>query len=292
MSKKIILHIGSPKCGSTFLQRVLLNNKDTLLKYGVLYPHGGNEHPGNAGDIVNLSQAQFNRYFEQASTLFLSHEDLLAGPGLAIPLSKYAKAAGVEIQVLAFLRPFSSFVYGDYSQLMKQNFDRYLATRQPYDGKSFQEIAQRRSKKLDPASNFGAWERVIPNMRVRVESHKNIKPVVQSLLADANIDWAQTDWRMPHAQTNPSLRTVDCDRIAAAIRNSKRSDDEITTLFRAAFHLTRLPDRGKSLRRKMWLEGLFKAQNQALLTDYNYDNRAKLDLFPTRLRSLWQRISA
>ena len=35
MTQKIILHIGSPKCGSTYLQRVMVQNSETLLRHGI-----------------------------------------------------------------------------------------------------------------------------------------------------------------------------------------------------------------------------------------------------------------
>ena len=52
MTRRIILHFGAPKAGSTFLQRVLLQNTDRLAAAGVAYPHDGSGHPGNAEAIA------------------------------------------------------------------------------------------------------------------------------------------------------------------------------------------------------------------------------------------------
>ena len=39
MTRRLILHVGSPKCGSTFLQQVLLRNQAQLLAQLRLYLH-------------------------------------------------------------------------------------------------------------------------------------------------------------------------------------------------------------------------------------------------------------
>jgi hypothetical protein len=41
--KRVYLHIGAPKTGTTYLQRVLANNRDALEAAGVLYPRVGRE---------------------------------------------------------------------------------------------------------------------------------------------------------------------------------------------------------------------------------------------------------
>ena len=55
MKRRILLHIGSPKCGSTYLQRALLQNRDRLAAHGIRYPHDGGEHPGNAAQPFTMS---------------------------------------------------------------------------------------------------------------------------------------------------------------------------------------------------------------------------------------------
>jgi len=45
--KKLILHIGQPKTGTTSIQRFCLNHRNHLLQQGVLYPDAGRHGPGH-----------------------------------------------------------------------------------------------------------------------------------------------------------------------------------------------------------------------------------------------------
>ena len=64
MFKKVILHIGAPKCGSTYLQKVMLKNQENLISKGFYYPTPPGEHPGNASD---LSIYQFDNLINDES---------------------------------------------------------------------------------------------------------------------------------------------------------------------------------------------------------------------------------
>lgn len=265
--RKIILHIGSPKCGSTFLQCVMLNNTETLAKHRVLYPDSPGNHPGNGADIAQMTQLDFDGLFEKSDTIVLSHEDLFLAPQRGERLAQFAKAGGVIVQVVVFMRPFSQFIFGDYSQFMKQNFETFLKTRSPYGGRNFEQFTVDRAHALKPVPSFKAWQRLFPETPVMINSHRNIRPVFEDLLGVPDMDWI-----VHHDRTNPSLRMEDCDQIATAMADATLSDGDIRRMLKDAFKKTKEHDAGKSEERISWIEATFSKQNKDLMEAFAFDN--------------------
>lgn len=271
--RRILLHVGSPKCGSTFLQQTLLRNAERLLAQGVRYPHDGDSHPGNAAGIDSLDRVAYDAMFAQdVHTVVLSHEDLYSMARRGGPLAQMAREDGAQVHLLAFLRPFSEFVFGDYSQFMKQFFETFLANRRPYDGQTFDQFALRRVEKLQPATFLTNWQNRFDGAPITVAGHRRIKPVLNDFLGELMGADPHLDWEVPPYQTNPSLRMADCDRIAQAMRDPKVSDEAIRALFQEAFHMTAAPDPGRSETRIRLIETAFVLQNRALHTAFGYDN--------------------
>lgn len=275
MTKKIILHIGSPKCGSTYLQRVMVQNAETLLQHGIHYPAPPDSHPGNAGGLAEITPEQVAAMFaDGVETVVLSHEDLYSLSKRGLALSEITSQAGIAVQLLVFLRPFSDFVFGDYSQFMKQFFETFLAERKPYGGRDFRSFARRRIDNMKPASYLTNWGRLFPDLPIILDSHRNIRIVLDAVLGHP----ADMNWEVPLHSTNPSLRMQDCDDIAAAMLDPAQTDTDIREMFLAAFHQTQEPDIGRSPERIAWLEEQFQPQNQALLTQFGFDNRISAPL--------------
>ncbi|MFU8776398.1 MAG: hypothetical protein ACNA7M_01830 [Roseovarius sp.] len=272
MSKKIILHIGSPKCGSTYLQRVMVQNSKTLLEQGIHYPAPEGSHPGNAAHLAEITKEEVEVMFATgAQTVVLSHEDLYSLSKRGIALAEITAKAGIAVQLLVFLRPFSDFVFGDYSQFMKQYFETFLAERKPYGGRDFETFAKRRIDTMKPAAYLTNWGKLFPNPPLILDSHRNIQTVLDKLLGHP----AGMNWDVPHYDTNPSLRMQDCDIIAAAMLDPECAEKDIRQMFRTAFHHTQEPDMGRSHERITWLETQFRPQNEALLAQFGFDNRAR-----------------
>ncbi|MDU8912161.1 hypothetical protein [Aestuariicoccus sp. MJ-SS9] len=270
MTRRIILHIGSPKCGSTYLQQALLQSAGALRAAGIHYPHDGGGHPGNAADLADLTRPRLETWFgDGIHTVILSHEDLYGGPRRGDALARLVREDDTQVQLIAFLRPFSEFIFGDYSQFMKQYFYRYLETRNPYDGRSFTEFAERRVETLKPATFLSNWDKRFPDPGLILDSHRNIRLVLERLLGTGG----PIDWEVPRSQTNPSLRMADCDAIAAAMRDPTIPDNQIRAMFQEAFHHTADPDPGKSAERVAWLEEIFEPKNAALMRRFGFDNR-------------------
>jgi hypothetical protein len=269
-SRRIVLHIGAPKCGSTYLQRVMLRNTATLEAAGIRYPHDGQSHPGNAASLGAIDRATLERHFSGGiHTVIFSHEDLFPNAQRGAALARLAAEDGTTVQIVVFLRPFSEMIFGDYSQFMKQFFDRYLASRDPYDGRDFEAFVLERARVLTPAAFLTRWQAIVPAPPLILDRHRRIRAVLEGLLGEGVV----LDWRVPPSETNPSLRMEDCDRLAAAMRDPTIADDDIRAMFKAAFHRKGDPDGGRSAARVAWVEARFAGETGALLKRFGFDNR-------------------
>jgi hypothetical protein len=270
MSKKIILHIGSPKCGSTYLQRVFLQNGPALAAARIAYPHTDPGHPGNAANLGAVTAEELERLFETSDTVVFSHEDLFSMPERGRALAPLVAAAGIDVYPVAFLRPYSEFMFGDYSQFLKQHFETYLKDRKPYGGASFEEFTTDRAQKLHAAKFITGWNTVFPGRQVQLGSHRDIRRTLEQL-----IDLPEMNWSVHRHITNPSLRMEDCDAVAAAMYDPALTDETIRGMFKQAFKNTDLPDAGKTAERIAFVESVFAPQNAALLEKFGYNNLLK-----------------
>lgn len=177
MTRKLFLHIGSPKCGSTYLQRVMLENRRMLAQHGIVYPTPAGGHPGNGTIVPELDGEGLSALFGNAGTVFLSHEDLFAMGGRLKRLGPLCAELGIDLVVLVFLRPFSEFIYGDYSQYLKQNIDSYIAQGAAYGGLSFEEFAVSRRSQITPVGWLKAWQRTT-GTPLRIAHHPANPPSV------------------------------------------------------------------------------------------------------------------
>lgn len=268
MRRSILLHIGAPKSGSTFLQRALIAGQDRLRARGIDYPHPGTGHPGNAGAIGAFAPQAFDALFAGGfHTVVLSHEDLFATEREAIPLAQWAQGAGVTVRRLCFLRPWSEFCVGDFSQVLKQNLEIFLERRRAFDGLSFEQLAARRAQKVDAAAIFLRWARVLPLPPLTLAPHRAIAETVEALLGHPGLDW-----QVPRHMSNPSLRLSDAEALAAMIDDPAIPPDDVRAAFHAALARTAEPDPARSPDRMAAIEALFAAQNRALIALYGFDN--------------------
>ncbi|MGR3792584.1 hypothetical protein [Vannielia sp. SX4] len=268
MTRNLLLHIGMHKCGSTYLQQVLLRNQARLEAAGIAYPHNGVGHPGNAEGIESANSGRLAALFGPHDRLVLSYEDLISQGAAAQPFARAVTTLGVEVEIVAFIRPFSEIVFGDYSQVMKQHFRTFIAAGAAYGGKNFERFAVARSRQMNPRGWLRAWRRALPAARFTLASHRAIRGTVEPFLAEAEINW-----EVPRHLTNPSLRTEDCDRIAATITAGDVPGRRIVERVKEALHAPSTPDAGRTPERQAWIEAVFEHHNTALLKEFGYDNR-------------------
>lgn len=273
MQRTVLLHIGAPKSGSTFLQRALIAGQDRLRARGIDYPHPGTGHPGNAGGIGAFTPEAFDSLFaDGVHTVILSHEDLFATEREALPLALWAQDTGVTVRRLCFLRPWSEFCLGDFSQVLKQNLETFLECRRAFDGLTFEQLAARRAQKVDAAAIFLRWARVLPMPPLTLAPHRAIPETMEGLLGHPGLDW-----QVPRHLSNPSLRLADAEALAAMTDDPAIPPDTVRAAFHAALARTGDPDPARTPDRMARIEDLFAPQNRALMALYGFDNRPPPD---------------
>ena len=129
---EVIIHIGSPKTGSSAIQKYLLENRTSLLKLGIYYPKHGLDENGISGGHSNIgrkliendiesAQDLFNQYVEQAKrkncTLLLSAESYYVR-------AKEFKdiASQTDYKIISFFRDPLESIYSNYNQGIKRNY--------------------------------------------------------------------------------------------------------------------------------------------------------------------------
>lgn len=270
MVKKILLHVGAPKCGSTFLQEVLRRNADRLSSHGIHYPIVGDGHPGNASSLRAFDEGWIKaKASDGIHTVILSHEDLLFSSKEAdrVHVAKLTAELGIDVSILVFIRPFSQMVFGDYSQHMKQFFKIYLKDRLAYDGLDFENFSKTRIKTFTLFTALKTWRDSCGDADLVIMPHTRIRDRLSSALA------LDLDWNVPKTSVNLSLRIQDCEKIAAAMTDADLSDEAIRTMFFEAFVDAGSEDAGKTQERIDMIESLAAEENARLLEVFGYDNR-------------------
>ena len=116
--QRVVLHVGLPKTGTTYLQAVLAHHRDALRETGVLYPfvrpqamflgavevRGSREKFGlTADDVAGTWQALCDRVLAHAGTSVISHE-ILGGAEPDEIAAALAPLAGIEVDVVVTAR--------------------------------------------------------------------------------------------------------------------------------------------------------------------------------------------
>lgn len=269
MTRHLLVHVGMPKCGSTYLQRALLQNRAALAAQGIAYPHDGQDHPGNGSGVEAADAARLEALFGGHDRLILSHEDLFGKGSVAQPLAQAAQDLGAQVHLLAFIRPLSEFVYGDYSQNMKQRFGEFLKARKAYGGRDFMTFAADRARVLDPALRLDQWRSTFEGATFSLHSHRDIHAVISAQYPDVALNW-----EVAPDLVNPSLRMADCEALARMINSRFVWRARIMARFKLALYQAgKGEDKGRTAARTTALEALFERQNAALLNRFGYDNR-------------------
>ncbi|MEO0358162.1 MAG: hypothetical protein AAF386_07680 [Pseudomonadota bacterium] len=206
MTRSIILHIGAPKCGSTYLQRVMLRNQAWLRDKGVNYPHRGQGHPGNADQIDRIGPAWIDANLGGFETLILSHENLFSCAARGRRLANLCYAQDISLKIIAFLRPFQDWLAADYSQALRQHLiDPETQAKPP----AFATFVRRRRAKIRPTAFLENWQSLVPDHPITVAHHTDVRRVFCGLCTPL----VQADWAVPKWQTNTSLPLVQSIRL-------------------------------------------------------------------------------
>lgn len=143
MKKRVLLHIGFPKTGTTSIQSFCFFNRDTLLKHGIAYPDLSLADPGEPStashkalmaalltepperlavrqaDAIADTDAMFAEFGRNGPpTLMLSHETLSQRNDLDFARLR-AWLAPHDVKILAFVRTFDEWLESLYVQNLR-----------------------------------------------------------------------------------------------------------------------------------------------------------------------------
>ena len=133
MNKKVIVHVGPPKTGTSVLQNWFNNNRDLLSQHGVFYPthtvDANGVSSGNKNEVLDVDEAgvttfSASKYCNLLSEFTKSHFNtlLLSSEYFFSSIPEFiASTTTVELQIVAYIRPDFEFVESIYNQAVKRN---------------------------------------------------------------------------------------------------------------------------------------------------------------------------
>lgn len=158
--RRLVLHIGMGKAGTSALQVALVRNRERLADLGIDYPAHATDDLARANgvtngngvavaDLLNSELAIAARDLAEArpalralcarvargpsrTTVYSSELLYRFDPGHLRALSTEAQRAGIDLRVVAYLRDVAPYFFSSYSERVKRNgfdgsFDDYLA---------------------------------------------------------------------------------------------------------------------------------------------------------------------
>lgn len=181
MTRRVYLHVGSPKSGTTYLQRVLRHNQQVLADQGVLVAgrtHGELVHAGfvvredsRLDGLPARAAGAWDRIVRQVrefdgDSAIISYE-LLAGARKRQASAALADLAGHEVHVVITTRDLGRAVSSAWQERLKFALDVPLAQWQP-PPESKGPRAEWGWRTMDPASVAARWGADLPPDRVHI----------------------------------------------------------------------------------------------------------------------------
>ncbi|MFD2672020.1 hypothetical protein [Marinicrinis sediminis] len=200
--KKVYLHIGTPKTGSSSLQKYLFENRTTLIKQGFIYPEDviENRHQNLLQAVLNHDWLSFMRFFENIAVL-LVHSDtiLVSSEGFYNYTSQFsevgklfwqAMAKVVNLKIIVYLRKHDEFLESFYRQCVINPKVENSRIGDPIYGQNlcisdFLEH-ERVKANIDYASSLKVWCRIAGEENVIVRPYK--ADIIGDFLKIVNID--------------------------------------------------------------------------------------------------------
>lgn len=181
MTRRVYLHVGSPKSGTTYLQRVLHHNREHLADHGVLVAGRTHVELVHAGFVIR-EDARLERLPERAAGAWdRIVQEVRAFPGEAAVISyelmagarrRQARAAidrfeGLEVHVVITTRDLGRAVPSAWQERLKFALDVPLGQWQP-PGEAKGPRAEWGWRTMDPASVAARWGADLPADRVHI----------------------------------------------------------------------------------------------------------------------------
>ncbi|HVS68675.1 MAG TPA: hypothetical protein VHE56_09000 [Mycobacteriales bacterium] len=183
---RVYLHIGEPKCGTTFLQDVLWRNRAELARYGVTLPGtDGADHYRAAQDLRDLPQdaddpgitwhgawTALARQARGAGGVAVITHELLIGADLRQARRAVECLAPAEVHVIVTSRDLASLLPAEWQETVKH---RNARTWQEWLGDIIDTPPRRRRPRAkwfwtahDTVAVLRRWSEVVPRERVHL----------------------------------------------------------------------------------------------------------------------------
>lgn len=243
MSTKYVIHIGAPKCGSTYLQTLLRDNESLLAENDWVLPGLDQKHPGTSLGILESYKDVLNDAIVCNKSAVVSHEGLFGSALKAKAMLEYARSNFDEVVVIAFVRPIEDIVFSSYSQLLKTSYKEHWMQ----DGSSltgFDDFARQYKEKPGMDLALNRWSKLTDNINIQVHQHTTIRDVFKEIL---QLDLAD---RVKLSKANKSFRVCDCEETVARLQNDKLSWEEAIKIWKRNARSAEKPDAGKTKLRK------------------------------------------
>lgn len=181
MTERVYLHVGSPKSGTTYLQRILRHNQAALAQQGVLVAGRTHVELVHAGFVIredprldhlpDRAARSWDRIVEQVRgfrghAAIVSYE-LLAGAKRQQAADAIAALTGLEVHVVVTTRDLGQAVSSAWQERLKFALDVPLEQWQP-PPESRGPRAEWGWRTMDPASVAGRWGDGLPPERVHI----------------------------------------------------------------------------------------------------------------------------
>ncbi len=223
--KRIVIHIGAHKTGTTSVQQFFARHRAALILRGAHYPESCRHHfaqhrlafalkgrrvPGSA-DVPDFAteieslRAEIGRAGD--ATVFVSSEELFSLPREKVELLG-AALQGLQVQILAVLRRPDELFASVYNQKVKDTRNRFALRHVGFLSDP---------SKLSPDLRFDfaldCWAAVFGREAMVVRCLEQYPNVLELVAAALGIDLAGLDRNLPRVNRSVSVRTAELIRL-------------------------------------------------------------------------------
>ena len=295
MKKKLYLHIGTPKSGTTAIQNFLYDNRDKLAECGIEYPC--NRTPfgeyswtdGNIGFMFGIGMEDAEKIAKgvielcdkcEGSTILCSTERIWAQIADKKKFFKVLKDYGFNIKVIVYLREQSDYLDSIYREGVKAP---------PHVAFPYEQMFKFDS---EPECNVFWWKHIIEtshyyqylcdidsvvgkeNISVRVYDKEHWKDgnIFADFLEAINIDKDVSHFKIPSKRINPSLShsqmSIMCKLNKLKLNNYSTDEELLGILFSDMSKISALDENGINIKSL-----LSNADREAIMNEYAVENR-------------------
>lgn len=286
--KTIIIHAGSPKCGSTYLQNTMLANADRLQQAGVDYPGPSTRHPGNGTVVIDAitrpdAVSKLIDIIEgsRADTILFSHEDLISYGNRFADIHEDLKRK-YTVKVVIFVRDFAGFFVSDYAQHVRSGFDIFFRENagEPFTV-PFEEFVIEREKTYNLVGYLRVWKNAVGGGNLEIFYINEIDRMIFEYLGIR----ADELFPVKRGKRNPSMRLDEC-RLLLHAYNSQVNKDLLKRLYIAALKSAEFLDSNVPAACIPWLNAIASKQISDIRDEFGIDLKCKSGLDESTSRSL------